>query len=1002
MWPTTKLMTAAVLALLGGVAAQDASGSWQDELISECTAVDTPTGCVAQECTGVGDPYDGCLCTAAISSNCTARNCEGNTSEPYVGCIVADCTENTVTPYEGCIVADCTESIITPYEGCNVADCTTSLSTPYEGCNEVICTLPSACDADTQLCTNGYNLTGSVLDRIGFDYNATCTDGYARTADGPLVAACTTSGPFILQGCVRLRPPPVYVEATLRLPNAEQIVGLRTTNINPGDEVQWDDLDKKAAFESTFKTSMAEALGVSENRITQITVTVASASGRRLQTGTAGVDVNFRLEDTYTGAGTSSAQAMNELQAQIELAEVRGTPFAIGDFSVDTSTFEFQVLRDGDPVEWGDPVTVAESYYEIDWDNDVRPGQSLEYIETPQEDVPLCTCDLTNFICDITPDGGCRCDPDCLEFLPAEGIGSLPEGTIEKTVTYCADLDSANVETHALGVATLDEEGFTLSKEFEENQLCVIRTNSPSLGNFYTDPGKAIYDSPSSITSSVTADHIMRIDIDAGDYSSETETYTFATKSDPFVEARDFYAYGDALLAHNEDDECFAGTPHLILPSTGLDGACSDETGTYVGQSESSTACVRRPASTLEESCAYAFSAKPYIGRPDDDKTRCFRAQPDATGHTKVSIKVRQHYGTEDYAPHCFQSSCGPETIPETRYDDGSNVCKNAVAKVQYTVIHNGRGTVDDVVVELWYTDATETFIEQQFGVQYVMKSVFEDFDTFAEVSKDTATKERVERSGSPGYVPGAPVLFGREATYTYGDPLKTKYAVEEREGGMAVVGMGYGGRCLGGAQQVKYGHDAVGACNVGLNRDDLQAACESQGPGTTLYTPLFNSSDFVIGVFGDSDPTRRAEWVKLEQEGDVPTGDWVCPDQLPCMCQRLVTGLSVTIYTAAVGNELQPQNKIVGAYFSYVTTSVRFDAPSEQVEQGIELRNVVTFVELPDRIMKEQVLAAPRIIPTMPADFFYPFTLSTSGSTPNGGVPLLVVLTMCLLMARS
>lgn len=156
-----------------------------------------------------------------------------------------------------------------------------------------------------------------------------------------------------------------------------------------------------------------------------------------------------------------------------------------------------------------------------------------------------------------------------------------------------------------------------------------------------------------------------------------------------------------------------------------------------------------------------------------------------------------------------------------------------------------------------------------------------------------------------------------------------------------------------------------------------------------------------MIGVFGDADPTKRAEWVTLVQEGgDIPRAQWSDDNQGQGLCERLVTGLSVTIYTAAVGNELQPQNKIVGAYYSYVTAPVRYEKP-DAVRQEIELRTVVTFVELPDRIMVEQVLAAPRIVPTMPADFFYPFALSTSGSTPAGGVPLLAALTMSLLSAR-
>jgi hypothetical protein len=653
--------------------------------------------------------------------------------------------------------------------------------------------------------------------------------------------------------------------------------------------------------------------------------------------------------------------------------------------------------------EWGDAVTVQESYYELDWDG-VRHGQDLAYIETPQKDMSLCTCDLTKFICDITADGGCGCDEDCKGFLP-ESLASLPEGTIENTVKYCADLDSANVGTHALGTATLEEEGFTLAAEFEENQLCVVQSNSPSLGNFYTDPGKAIQDSPSSVTASVTADHVMRVSIDAGDYSSETEQYTFATKSEPFVSTSDAYGYGDVLLADNDGAGCSGdpyGRSHMILPSVGLDGSCSDESGTFIGQSVSPTACVRRPAGTLEESCEYEFSAKPYVGRPDDQKTRCFRAQPSAQEPTKVEVVVRTHEATEDFEPLDWTRG-GPVLIPETKYE--SNICKNAVAKVQYTVFHTGKGRVDEVVVELWYKNIEDPFAVQEFGVQYVMKDEFASFDEFAELTKDGFTKKRVERSGMPGYVPGSPVLSGRRATHTYlpdgaaSGEEKQKVGVEEREGGMAVVGMGFGGRCIGGSRPVKYGHDAVGACNVALTRDELKTACDAQGNDDApygLYTPLFNPTDVVIGVFGDSDPTIPAEWIDLEQEGsDVPTAEW---SEERGLCDRLVTGLSVTVYTAAVGNELQPQNKIVGAYYSYVTTSVQYARP---VTQEIELRTVVTFVELPDRIMVEQVLATPRIVPTMPADFFYPFTLSTSGSTPNGGVPLLAVLVLSLLTAR-
>merc|ERR1712054_489775 len=205
----------------------------------------------------------------------------------------------------------------------------------------------------------------------------------------------------------------------------------------------------------------------------------------------------------------------------------------------------------------------------------------------------------------------------------------------------------------------------------------------------------------------------------------------------------------------------------------------------------------------------------------------------------------------------------------------------------------------------------------------------------------------------------------------------------------------------MGGSRQVKYGHDAMGACNLELSKSELEDACRDQGTEDgvvkTLYTtgntPLFNATGFLVGVFGDSDPTKRAAWVELVQDGIVEEAAWSDNG----LCDGLVTGLSVTIYTAAVGNELEAQNKIVGAYYSYITTPVRFERALPELRQAVELRTVVTFVELPDRIMVEQVLATPRIVPGLPADFFYPFTLSTSGTTPNAGMPLLTVLAASL-----
>lgn len=40
----------------------------------------------------------------------------------------------------------------------------------------------------------------------------------------------------------------------------------------------------------------------------------------------------------------------------------------------------------------------------------------------------------------------------------------------------------------------------------------------------------------------------------------------------------------------------------------------------------------------------------------------------------------------------------------------------------------------------------------------------------------------------------------------------------------------------------------------------------------------------------------------------------------------------------------------------------------------GVELRTVVTFIEVPDKVLVEQVKPAPRLLPEFPDDMFYPF----------------------------
>ena len=128
----------------------------------------------------------------------------------------------------------------------------------------------------------------------------------------------------------------------------------------------------------------------------------------------------------------------------------------------------------------------------------------------------------------------------------------------------------------------------------------------------------------------------------------------------------------------------------------------------------------------------------------------------------------------------------------------------------------------------------------------------------------------------------------------------------------------------------------------------------EDGGGVTTMYTPLLNGTDDHVGLFGDSNQYVMAEWIPIQQDGTVAPGDW---NSDTGVCTNLVTRMHLTLYTAAVGNVLEPQNKIVGAYRSYGMETVGHSG-SDNLKQRMELRTVVTFVELPNRVLEEQVRA--------------------------------------------
>merc|ERR1740117_637229 len=250
-----------------------------------------------------------------------------------------------------------------------------------------------------------------------------------------------------------------------------------------------------------------------------------------------------------------------------------------------------------------------------------------------------------------------------------------------------------------------------------------------------------------------------------------------------------------------------------------------------------------------------------------------------------------------------------------------------------------------------------------------------------ADEIKQGIAQTRAERSGQPGYTAGMPPVAGR--LVGPGPDPDEKNAIEERAGGLAVAGSAIGGACVGGTKQIKFGYDSVSACTIGLTADELYTPCASQGPvdtepDSTLFSyfqpqPLagHNVSDTHIGIFGDASFKLLNDWVEIKKYAAASEGSWTDTTQT---CRGLITEYRIDVYIAPVGNVLAPQWKVIEAYQSYGTSAVPFRPLTGTSRMGVELRTVVTFIEVPDKVLVEQVKPAPRLLPEFPDDMFYPF----------------------------
>ncbi|CAM9689480.1 unnamed protein product, partial [Scytosiphon promiscuus] len=536
-----------------------------------------------------------------------------------------------------------------------------------------------------------------------------------------------------------------------------------------------------------------------------------------------------------------------------------------------------------------------------------------------------CVCDLAAGQCDIN----CCCDSECsqseLERF-AELDACLDEGPADEVVTTCystADnLDSINPRFPLTGGGA--------AQGAVDGLLCVQYDNSASRGEFYEDPGTL----PTSIFG----------DSGASEYSYHDHLAASATSATTETDA--YFDKGDRIPAAFEDEgggttAAFGG--YFPLPVGDDSGRCNE--ANFMGFDIPVPATVgkenacSREVENLESQCSSVFSWERFSSQlmAGTDGTVAPASVIIAGEYIPVEISSTTWRDWDTGRETDFaEVNCGAFYIDGTAAGstsscimgggDGDTIlsaanpvegCKNALASICYTVVHDGEGSVTAVTAAVVLTDIppgpnggnSSAVSAQQFSVEFRLD---ETSDAYSEMtrSQDLGNLVEREKSGNPGYLPGFPVIGGR--LESSGDNEYIAAGGSAGTGGLELMAGTERGCDNVGTTPVEFAYDGFGCCVLPLTREALAEHCTGSGPHVdpnTGFTPLafLNTSSSVayLGSYGNADPLDMSQWVELPFSSSADTASW---DDESGVCSSMVSTLEYRILYATVGSKANPQ----------------------------------------------------------------------------------------------
>jgi hypothetical protein len=561
-----------------------------------------------------------------------------------------------------------------------------------------------------------------------------------------------------------------------------------------------------------------------------------------------------------------------------------------------------------------------------------------------------------------------------------------------------------------------------------DDLLCVSKTNDYSEGQFYgnlalqTTAAFSEFSGDPSYTEAVIAPSIDAV-YDRNDsisaFVNSGATYLVSTGDGYFqVPTPDFS--GDC----NDASNALFGVP---IPGPFSNGYSSGTTYSDIAGKDRAAKCVRRFSAELSEwerQCVSQESMNRYVHKLYIAATA--DVYPGVATLTTSSASVKAvtvghvHFTDRQVTPatltemSSWSTSCATEVYnSEADYNAVSASCKAGTAPASYPWCNNVVERVDYVVesnldasnsinsvkafVTLTGMPANTTSLMQRFSVN------FGDTGSGVVGSAENGNVAKRTRSGNPGYLLGAPVLYSSSISGTAQVEVKEGLTVpsafslapSQNFGGLA-------GTCPKTTETiplatVPFGYSTTTGCSVELSVTELeQLCCENNGNCVGTFDSEYTDSTGVpfflrpnsatasryIGIYGNADPSSREQWVSYAAPTVPLSRSWVSSTGT---CTGMTTSLNYKFLVTKTGESKNPQDKIVAIQVTYGVSDVRIAKSAlDSEEKGrVQFTTTVSFIR-DDGSLEGYSPPDPPVLFKVPYDVFYPFFLDSSPA-PRG-----------------